>query len=140
MIAYSCTSDTTIRLNPCKGCSTGTTIWVDPYQTAVTGSNLNGPCPNCGKVHRPFPQEEVYVQPSRPLRKPFLTPEQIHRFRNLSWKLSKEAIVEARGYLKSARDDVRTHVPLQDRHRPYVRPPFKKRVCGGSSRYRVMVT
>lgn len=119
---------------------TDTTIWIDPYQTAVTGDNCQCRCPNCGSVHRFHEVCTIRVSPEPRRRdRPFLTPEQVWRLKNLSYRLSREAIDEARVVLKGARDDLRTHVPLQDRHRPYVRSSFKKRVCGGSSRYRVMV-
>ncbi len=71
--------------------------------------------------------------------KPFLTPEQVWRLRDLPYRLSRKAIEEARVVLKGAQDDLRTHTPSKDRRRPYVRPSFKKRVCSGSNRHRVLV-
>jgi hypothetical protein len=59
--------------------------------------------------------------------------KQLHR--EASW----EAVRKAREALRAVRDDPGHRVPLQDRHHPYVRPLSKKRVCGGSSRYRVRV-
>jgi hypothetical protein len=111
------------------------------YPNAITGDCCT--CPRCGCIHpqgQHAPQDEIILRASpRPKDRPFLTPEQVWRLRNLSYRLSRDAIVEARVVQKRARDDLRTHVTLQARQRPYVRALFKKRVCGGSSRYRVMV-
>lgn len=57
------------------------------------------------------------------------------RHRELSWRHIREAQVARR----KAVDGPRPRVPLQSRQHPYVRPVTKKRVCAGSSRYRVRV-
>jgi hypothetical protein len=53
--------------------------------------------------------------------------------------ISRTALRRAQMALQRALDDPGGQVPLQDRKRPYVRPRSKKRVCAGSSRYRVLV-
>lgn len=53
--------------------------------------------------------------------------------------LSRQAAWEAQVALRSAPDDPGVRVPLLARKRPYVRQRAKKRVCAGSSRYRVLV-
>jgi len=123
-------------------CCTDSTTSNYFYQNTATGMDLCV-CPRCGCIH---PQGQwasdtiILPAPPHPRDRPFLTPEQIWRLKNLSYRLSRDAIVEARMVQKGARDDLRAHVSLQARHRPYVRPPFKSRVCGGSNRYRVLVS
>lgn len=52
---------------------------------------------------------------------------------------SRLAVCQGRMALRGALDDPTTRVPIMARKLPYVRPTFKKRVCAGSSRYRVLV-
>lgn len=54
-------------------------------------------------------------------------------------EVSRASLVRARLALQRALDDPRPEIPLADRKRPYHRPRAKKRVCAGSSRYRVLV-
>lgn len=53
--------------------------------------------------------------------------------------VSRASLTRARLALQRALDDPHPAIPLADRKRPYHRPRTKKRVCAGSSRYRVLV-
>jgi hypothetical protein len=53
--------------------------------------------------------------------------------------LSRQAAWEAQLALRRATDDPHPRIPRHARKAPYVRPRAKKRVCAGSSRYRVLV-
>jgi hypothetical protein len=99
------------------------------YSTGTTTIDLFGRCPNCVEYHT-YASNSVYVEPEPDLR---LTIRQQKR------ELSHRAITRARIALQRALDDPGVQVPLQDRKRPYARPRAKKRVCAGSSRYRVLV-
>lgn len=130
-----------INLSSCTG---GATIGLYYYPQALTGASEYCRCPRCGCFHSrgqwaPEPPIVIRTPPSKPRNVQLLTEEQLWELRNRAWKLSKEAIVEAHDTLKTVRETQLDRVPLQDRQRPYVRPVSKKRVCGGSSRYRVLV-
>jgi hypothetical protein len=53
--------------------------------------------------------------------------------------VSHHAILAAQKALRSAPDDPSPRIPLAARRAPHVRQRSKRRVCGGSSRYRVRV-
>ena len=53
--------------------------------------------------------------------------------------LSRQHIKAARIALRGVPDDPGSRIPLQARRTPYIRPRAKKRVCAGSSRYRVLI-
>jgi len=59
--------------------------------------------------------------------------------RQQHYERSRQDVCEARMALRRVRDDPGGRVPLQARKAPYTRPRSKKRVCAGSSRYRVLV-
>ncbi len=90
---------------------------------------LSGRCPNCGDFHY-YADTNLYIAPAP-------NPREVARQRKRD--LSKRALTRARLALQRALDDPRPEIPLPDRKRPYARPRSKKRVCAGSSRYRVMV-
>jgi hypothetical protein len=101
------------------------------YSTGTATITLEGRCPNCGEYHF-HGSNSIYVEPEP-------EPDLRATIRQLKRDLSHRAITRARIALQRALDDPGVQVPIQDRKRPYVRPRAKKRVCSGSSRYRVMV-
>ncbi len=118
---------------PAATTSTGQAIWT-LYCYPATGTyatSLTGRCPNCGEVH-------YYVDTDTNITISHELPPKV-RARQLKWEASKRAVTRARLALQQALDDPRPEIPLPERKRPYVRPRAKKRVCAGSSRYRVMV-
>lgn len=109
----------------------------NPYYTTstITGDNICR-CSICGQWHgRPDTTQVICI----PLQPP--EPEEDDREWLRQWHraVSRQAAWEAQIALRSAGDDPRGKVPLQAQKVAYVRPRAKKRVCAGSSRYRVLV-
>jgi hypothetical protein len=86
-------------------------------------------CPHCGGFHD-ICSVFITVPPKRPPGE---------WLRQLSLERSKLAVSEVQGMLRRIGDDPGHSIAVQDRHRPYVRPRAKKRVCSGSAHYRVMI-
>ena len=76
-------------------------------------------CPHCGGFH-----DICSVLITVPPRQ---TPKE--RLRQLLLERSKLAVSEVQGMLRRIGDDPGHSIAVQDRHRPYVRPRAKKRVC-----------
>jgi hypothetical protein len=116
----------------------------DPYyhfnygysDTTITGTN-QCQCPNCGCTHNYAPPNSrtYYFPPQEP------EPAEDIKEALKQWHkaLSRQAAWEASVALRGEGKERRGPVSLQAQKAPYVRPTSKKRVCGGSSRYRVRV-
>jgi len=106
---------------------------------SVTGTGGNVcHCPNCGYWHAQQPVTQTFYIPAQP-REP--EPPEDLKAALKAWHkaLSRQAAWEASVALRGDGKERRGPVSLQAQQRPYVRPTSKKRVCGGSSRYRVRV-
>jgi hypothetical protein len=128
----------TMYYTECSGCS-------DPYVYTIssgyvdTDSNLTSNycrCPNCGRWHEPCSQT-LYI-PAQP-QEEFEDEDIREALRQWHKALSRQAAWEASVALRGEDRERKGKVPLQSQQRPYVRPMSKKRVCAGSSRYRVRV-
>lgn len=110
------------------------------YTYSTYDPNLTGVsrCPNCGRWHETSTIIYANYPPAPPP-----DPEPVRSVKEAlkEWHraLSRHAAWEAMVALRSAPDDPGHRVPLPARQRPYVRQRAKKRVCAGSSRYRVLV-
>jgi hypothetical protein len=98
--------------------TSGTTI--DLTDSACTGANTI-----VIRTPRPDPLQQYLAALRRAVRE--------------ARERSEEALSSARIGLRSLRDDPGTRIPVPERHGFRRRPQFAKRVCGGSSRYRVLV-
>jgi len=104
--------------------------------TTITGTN-RCQCPNCGCTHNYSPLTQVYYLPPQ---EPDPIVEDVKAALKAWHKaLSRQAAWEASVALRGEGKERRGKIPLQAQQRPYVRPRAKKRVCAGSSRYRVLV-
>lgn len=117
----------------------------DPFavteSTSITGIRCR--CPNCGYTHGSNETSVTLYIPAHGHASsavlelldepPLLSLKELHRLR------SKQDVQEAQRAIRSGQRQPRAPVSLQSQKRPHVRPVSKKRVCAGSSRYRVLV-
>jgi glyoxylase-like metal-dependent hydrolase (beta-lactamase superfamily II) len=83
--------------------------------------------------------DTIFVRPPRPEDPLKAYLNQLRRAVRLAREQAEMAFREVRSAHRRLRDDPSDRVPLPERNGLRRRPMFAKRVCGGSSRYRVLV-